>query len=287
MKNIFYFSVSLILGVLIFCFFHAPAFAVAPTIINHPSSIDIDNSFTLSATMSGLSNNTIYRLRIAFAKTGTSDYFGSTFNGTDWYNGTPSPIDYSKFLTVTTDNNGAWEGDILGKVETGDSNFTTGSDTYDVKIGRYTQSGTSATWSNIVAVSLVAPSPTPTPTPTPSAAPTSTPIPSPTKTPTPSPTPKSPTPTPIKSAPTTKLTVTIFPTSVLGESTKSAESGLSENSKLVIGKNPSDDEKKVNPSSSNNSFPVVFIFLGIVFIAACVILSTWQFRKNKNLTQNE
>lgn len=272
---------------LFFLAFPKPVFAVAPTITNNPSSIDIDNSFTLSATMSGLSDNTIYRLRIAFAKSGTSNYFGSTFNGTDWYNGTPSPIDYSNFLSVTTDENGAWGGDILGKVEAGDPNFTTGSDTYDVKVGRYTQSGTSATWSNIVAIFLVAPSPTPTSTPTPSPSPTSAPDPTSTKTPTPSPAPKTPTPTPVKSSPTIKPTITIFPTSVLGESTKSAESRLSETAKLAIGKNVSDDEKKINPNSSGSSFPIIFIILGIVFIAACVILSTWQFRKNKNLTENE
>lgn len=134
----------------------------------------------------------------------------------------------------------------------------------------------------------LAPSPTPTLSPTPSPTPTSPPAPTPTKTPTPTPTPKSPTPTPIQSSPTPKPTVTIFPTSVLGESTESAEIRLSETANLAIGKNLNDnDEKKVNPDSSENSFPVIFIVLGIVFIAACVILSSWQFIKNKNSTENE
>lgn len=69
-------------------------FAAAPTISNVPSSVNIDEAFSISVNMSGLSDNTVYRLRVALSPSGTTNYFGSTYNGTDWYNGTPSPIDY-------------------------------------------------------------------------------------------------------------------------------------------------------------------------------------------------
>lgn len=130
------------------------------------------------------------------------------------------------------------------------------------------------------------PSPTKIPTPTKTPAPTKTPS----STPTPSPTPKSPTPTPIKSAPTpirSGPTVAIFPTSVLGESTKSSETGLLETKELAIGKTLNADEEKANPDSSGSSFPVIFIVLGVVFIVACGILGFWQFRKQKILEGNE
>lgn len=272
MKNIIYFLGNLILGVFAFSFSSALVFAVPPTILSNPSSIDVDNSFTLSATMSGLSNNTIYRLRITFAKTETPDYFGSTFNGTDWYNGTPSPINYSNFLTVTTDDNGAWGGDILGKVETSDPNFTTGSGTYDVKIGRYTQSGTNATWSNIVPISLVAPTPTPTPSPTPSPAPTSTPVPAPTKTPTHTLIPNTPTPTLKPLITPTKTPIPsreVLPTSVLGESTESGTI-LSPTNK------PFNEVKR-----TNNNLQKVLVGVGIVFIVVCAILTFRAIKKGK------
>ncbi len=125
--------------------------------------------------MSGLSNNTIYRLRIALASPGTNDYFGSTFNGSNWYNGLPSPINYSNFLSITTDNNGSWSGTIQGKVESADPNFSGTSATYDLKVARYTETGSSATWSNILQITVIAPSPSPSPTVTPFPSPTPSP----------------------------------------------------------------------------------------------------------------
>lgn len=126
--------------------------------------------------MSGLSNNTIYRLRVALTPQGTSNYFGSTYNGSSWYNGTPSPINYSNFLSITTDNSGSWSGTIQGKVELSDPNFPGSSATYDLKAGRYTETGTSPTWSNTLQIAVVAPSPAPSAAASP--APSFTPAPS-------------------------------------------------------------------------------------------------------------
>ncbi len=168
--------------------------AVAPSLLTYPTSVDTDIAFSVTATMSGLSGNALYRLRLAFAPPSTSNYFGSTFNGTVWYNGTPAPIDYSNFLTINTNAFGSWNGTIQGKAELSDPNFDGTSGTYDFKLGRYTQSGTTATWSNIVQIPITAPTPTPiptfTPTPSPTVIPTNTPTPTPTKIPTLTPDPK-------------------------------------------------------------------------------------------------
>lgn len=121
--------------------------------------------------------------------------------------------------------------------------------------------------------------PTPTPTLTPVPSPTPTSAPTPTKTPTPSPTPSpKPTNTPLIS-PTENQDIsdTVFPTSVLGESTESVDNAVSEADSLAV------EEK----TSSNNTLPVIFIILGIVFILACGILGFWQFRKQKILEGNE
>lgn len=190
-------------------------FASAPNISNTPSEINLDSQFAVSASMDGLSANTTYRMRIVLATQGSSNYFGSTFNGSEWYNGTPSPIDYTKFQTITTDQNGAWSGDIQGKVENSDPNFTSGGGTYDLKVGRYTAGGSSATWSNVVAVNLIAPSPAPSPTPNPSPSPTPSPIPTPASTPIPTPI-KSPSPSP-KPTPKSTPSPSSQTTAVLGE----------------------------------------------------------------------
>ncbi len=252
------------------------SFAVAPTITAYPSgTINIDTSFAITATMSGLSKSATYRLRIAIAQPLTSNYFGSTYNGTSWYNGTPSPINYANFLTISTDAIGVWGGDIQGKIDSDDPNFTTGSGTYDLKIGRYTQTGSSATWSEPVSIVVAVP-PTPTPTNTPTPTPTSSLTPTPTKTPTPTPIPNTPT-----SKPSVFPTSKVLPTDVLGESTQSGS--IVSPTDVINKKNVLISNKTKNP---NNNFQKILLFVGIVFVAACAILTIREIRKRK-LMKNE
>src|SRR5579859_3747309 len=159
------------------CLWISPSYATAPQVTASPSgTIHLDEPFTISATMSGLSKNAVYRLRIAIAEPGTTNYFGSTWNGNSWYNGTPSPITYAYFLSITTDTNGSWFGDIQGRIDPDDPNFTSGSGVYDLKIGRYTQTGSSATWSDTLPLMVFVPEPTPLPpTPVPTQVPTAIP----------------------------------------------------------------------------------------------------------------
>lgn len=256
-----------------FIIFAKPFFAAAPSITSFPTTVDLDSSFNIVATMSGLTNNAIYRLRIVFAPSGTFNYFGSTWNGTSWYNGTPSPITYSNFFTATMDGTGAWGGTLQGKVESDDSNFTTGGGTYDVKVGRYTQTGSTATWSNIVAVTLnVPPTPTPTntPTPTPSKSPTATPTPSPTPTPV-----VSITVTSVASA--TATPVASVSSEILGESTSTLPGAF------VFSPTPFSKEKETKVLGINQStMPMVLLGLGIsLILASCGILAFKIKKKNQ------
>ncbi len=239
---------------------HQFAFAAAPTITTYPSTLSIDNSFTISATMSGLPSNTVYRLRVALAKPSTTNYFGSTYNGSIWYNGTPSPIDYSKFLTITTFSDGSWYGDIQAKVESIDSNFNNGgSGTYDLKLVRYTESGSTATWSNVVSIYLTAPSPTPTPTPDPTSAPTPTPTSTPTPTPTLTLTP-SPSPAVVKN-----VSVSPVQKQVLAQSS---------NNLFIIPTGVDNKDNNIQSFSLTDKQVIskILIFVGVVFIVLCGIV---------------
>lgn len=264
-------AIIVLIAFLFFLHFTNPVFAVAPAVTAYPSgTINLDTAFTVTATMSGLSKSAVYRLRVAVSQSGSISYFGSTYDGTSWHMGS---ISDGNFLSVTTDGNGAWGGDIQGKIDSDDPNFTTGSGTYDLKIGRYTQTGSTATWSDPVGIVIaVPPTPTPTntPTPTPTSIPTSTPTqppPTPTKTPTPTP---SRTPTPTLKPTASSTPEEILPTAILGEST---ESGLFISPTLTSNK----------PKNTMNKLPkILMIIVGVIFSIACGILIFLK-HKNKNI----
>ncbi len=248
-----------------FSLFASSSFAAAPAITAYPTTtISLDTSFTITATMSGLSSNAIYRLRVAISQPGISSYFGSTYDGTTWHMGS---IADGNFISITTDGNGAWGGNIQGKIDSDDPNFTTGSGTYDLKIGRYTQTGSSVTWSSPVSITITVP-PTPTPTNTPTPTLTPTPTSSPTNTPTPT---KTPTPTPIPNTPTSKPSASptpkeILPTAVLGESTDSGS--IISPTEIINKKNVLISNKGKNP----NNFRKILIAIGLILLSVCGIL---------------
>ena len=257
---------------LLFCFsFAKSTFATAPVITVYPlETLGLDSAFTVTATMSGLSKSAIYRLRVAISP-GTSNYFGSTYDGSTWHMGS---IADGNFVSITTDGNGVWGGDIQGKIDSDDPNFTTGSGMYDLKIGRYTQTGSTATWSDPKNIEIVVPlTPTPTNSPTPTFKPTNTPTPTvkPTNTPTVTKA-ISKTPTP---------TVTIPPSEnkdVLANSTKSSVNNF-EKAKT--------DNKKDDIQKNNNFLPIIFILIGVVFLLACVIVIFYPNIKNYLNKENE
>lgn len=261
-----------LIAVFIFLFYSSlvkSVFAVPPSITAFPSgTVSLDTAFTVTATMSGLSKSATYRLRIAIAQPETFNYFGSTYDGTTWHMGS---IADGNFVNITTDAIGVWGGDIQGKIDSDDPNFTTGSGTYDLKIGRYTQTGITPTWSNLVSITIaVPPTPTPTNTPTPTSPPTATPTPT-----------KIPTPTPVPNTPTSKPSLAPLPTSILGKSTQSGSIVFPTKTKLK--KNVLISSKTKNP---NTNLQKILMFVGIVFILSCTILTFQRFKKNK-LKQDE
>lgn len=165
-----------------------PAFAVSVIVSNPPSEIT-DQPFSLNVSITGASPATNY-LRVSLFPPGTTKYFGYTNNGTTFINSS----DYSQYLPITIDSSGSWSGVIEARLDIA-SSYYEGPGTYSLKVRRYTQSGSSYTWSKEISLSVNLPTPAPTPSPSP----TPTPTPTPSHTPTPSPTPKktsSPTNTP-------------------------------------------------------------------------------------------
>lgn len=145
----------------------SPVFAVSVTISNVPFSIT-DQPFNIDVSVAGAQAGTNY-LRANLFPTGTTKYFGYTYNGTSFVNSS----DYSQYFPIPIDSSGNWSGTIQAKVDT-NSSYYTDPGTYSLKVRRYTQSGSSYTWSNEVTLTLDLPTPTPVPSPIP------TPIPSPT-----------------------------------------------------------------------------------------------------------
>ena len=73
------------LAFLLLLAFPTKSFAVTVSITNYPSSISAD-PFSISVSILGASSGTNY-IRVDLYKDGTQNYFGDTYNGSDWYNG--------------------------------------------------------------------------------------------------------------------------------------------------------------------------------------------------------
>jgi hypothetical protein len=160
---------------------------------NISSDQEIEATINLSLQNQG---NKLYYLEGAFKREGATNYFGITWNDTDWVNYTASNND-KPLKSITTSPEGSWSGVLKTKLDTNSSQFT-GSGNYILKINRFTATGSSPTPSDneilltITALPTDTPTPTETTTPTPTTTltPTLTPTPTPTATPTPTPTAK-------------------------------------------------------------------------------------------------
>lgn len=145
--------------------------AVTVTISNVPSTIS-DQPFSIDASVSGAQAGTNY-LRANLFPPGTTKYFGYTFNGTTFVNSS----DFSQYFPITIDSSSNWSGTIQAKLDTS-SSYYSGPGTYSLKVRRYTQSGSTYTWSNEISLVVNLSTPTPTSTPTSTPFPTSSPPPS-------------------------------------------------------------------------------------------------------------
>lgn len=215
-------------------FFTVPAFAAgsiffsgAPGVINYDQEIELEVALDCG-------NCGDSYLRGVFADTlESTNYFGATQNNFGNWIGTSN--DKTQYFKVAKEE--LVEGSWSGKLKVRPDRVDAASAGYYLKVGRYTSSGSSATWSDKAQIQISGPSPTPTVTPslsptlpdptatsmpTPTlkpiitSSPTSTPARVPTQTPTPT---KSPTPTPIASTSTKSPTIgptaaSILPTTV-------------------------------------------------------------------------
>ena len=272
------------LTLFLFAIFTSRAYAVTVSITNYPPTIT-DQSFTLTASVSGATTGTNY-LKIDIFKDGTTNYFGETFNNSDWYGGST----YTQYLPITIQSGVVWGGTIQGRIGSPTTTQYDGTGTYKIRLRRYTGGGgytaSEADNSSVVvgislptATPIPSDTPTPTKTPTPTNAPTSTSTPTPTKTPTPSPT-KSP-------------STTITPTSKVSGSLKKEDGSNNSTVLNSIGLNsgspvPTGSKMEVLGTSTSKT-PLLFIALGLIFFAACGILAYFQFGdklfiwKKKNL----
>lgn len=154
----------LLLAALPLTFYPSSVFAVTVNILEAPATIS-DEPFAIKVSISGAQAGTNY-LRANLYPKGTTSYFGYTFNGSSYYNGS----DYSRYLPVTIDSTNTWSGEIQAKLDKSSPYFK-GNDFYNLKVRRYTKSGSSYTWSNEVGVNIEDSTPTTTPTPQPTSQP--------------------------------------------------------------------------------------------------------------------
>jgi hypothetical protein len=190
---------------LLICFFfifHPHVDAVSTVVTATPSSIGSD-PFSVAISITGATAGTNY-LRVDIYKNETTNYFGQTFNGTDWI----SNSEGIQYFPVTIAEDKTWSGEVQARINEIPSDYS-GLDAYFLRVRRYTAGGNynnDEAKASAVAITLTIPTPTsvPTNTPTPTKVPTPTRVPTPTKI-----------PTPTKSlTPTTTPTATITPTKV-------------------------------------------------------------------------
>ena len=186
--------------VLIVLFFLFPArkvFAVS-VIINNPPTTISSSEVTVNVTVNGADAGKNY-IRIDFFKDGSNNYFGETYNGSEWTRDSEG----TKYFPIDIVSGTAWTGDVKARVGTPSTSEYDGQGSYKMKIRRYTSSGSQgAEDSNLSAVPVTINVPTSTPTSAP--APTNTPTPTPTNTPAPT---STPTPSPTTAATTPVPTV--------------------------------------------------------------------------------
>lgn len=205
-------KLALLLAVL---FLTTPVFAATSvSFSNAPTSVDQAQEFELDAVLTCTSCTGDSFLRGVFYPNGTS-YFGYTQDTAgNWIN--VSGGSCTQYFKVATSDlkDGSWSGKLKVKVDAESSLFS-GPGDYLFKIGRYTTSCGSPTWSSEITIAISGPTATPTPaptsTPTPTPGSTSTPTSTPTKIPTPT---KAPTSTPVK-IPTATPQATISATPVV------------------------------------------------------------------------
>ncbi len=140
-----YFS-CLIITFLIFFFSSKPALAVSVNITETPSQVT-QTAFPIKVSVSGADPGINY-LRANFFTPQTTNYFGLTYNGNYYYNGS----DFKQYFPIGIDQNGNWSGYLHVKMDD-DSKYFKESGAYNLKVRRYTPSA-GYIWSNEVSLNV-------------------------------------------------------------------------------------------------------------------------------------
>lgn len=249
---------------LTFLLFPKKTLAVTINLSNVPSTITSD-SFNINVSVSGPSDGKNY-LRIDLYKEGTTNYFGETFNGSEWYSGSTG----TSYFSVDIINSTA-SATLQGRIGNPSLTDYSGPGSYKLRIRRYTVSGNSASSDQTpidINIQVATPTPDPTTQPTSTSTPTSTSSPTPTVTSTPIPT-KTPTAKPTKT-PTPEPTEESIENSVLGIQEEVSPSPT---------ETPQDNLSKPKFSI----LALVFILFGFIFIG----LAGFAFFKQKGLNNRE
>lgn len=249
---------KLIIFLIITLFFIFPqnVMAVSITVSNYPTSISSE-IFTVDAMVTGATNATNY-LRVDLYKDGTTNYFGETYNGSDWYSGSEG----KNYFPILIQNSSA---SATLQVQIGNPNISdySGQGLYKLKVRRYTSSGSQSQndVQSPVDIQITYSTPSPSPTESPTNPPTTTPTNPPTASPT-----KSPSPVPTKSSspkPTATSTPTQFeqPEELVTTGLSFGKETTPEPTGTVLG---SSKEKKKSPVLAIILITLGFGFLGYV-----------------------
>lgn len=221
----------------------------------------------------GASSGTNY-IRVDLYKDGTQNYFGETYNGSDWYSGS----DGKQYFPITIiDSKSTASAALQARTGVPSISDYDGQGSYKMRIRRYTTSGGQGSEDpNTSAVSVAITISTPTPTPTFTPQPTATPKQSSVATITPSVT-KSPTPSSNFFTPTPTVSAENNAKDILGESTQSANQDFENDvdSQRALAK------EKIVLSDKTNNISKFLIVIGFIFILACVILFFWPRIKSR------
>jgi hypothetical protein len=154
-------------------------YAVFVTVSDIPPSISIA-PFSVTISVFGANTGKNY-LRVDLYKEGSSNYFGETFNGNEWYFGSTGTSYFPIDITSSSSTASA-----AVQVQVGDPSATdySGSGPYKLRVRRYT-SASSYSVSSPYDVVIDVPTPTQIPTPSCTPMPVNTSTPSPTATPVP------------------------------------------------------------------------------------------------------
>lgn len=269
-------NVTCLIGVLFILVSLMPSFCYGVTItVDQAPPTIVTDPFSITVSVLGASAGQNY-LRVDLYKEGSTNYFGETFNGTEWYKDSVG----TKYFPVTIiDSSTPVTATLQSRLGQPSPSEFGGEGEYLLRVRRYTASGNPGN-DMITPVKVQVAYSFPTSTPTPTSVPTPTRLPTPTKTPTPSPTvvvvpTKIPTVTPFKEPATNSYEEEvddIEPTAVLGISDMS----VSPTSRPI---KSSPVLTKGATQGKPNYIAAILCSVGAVLLIACGILFYLNKRK--------